>query len=82
MPINACDACGWTAAFCSMLAFGSFGVPIKSKVRYRQLGQTPNQANKATTHKFNLWVNEKKTTRFLMLVVKTKMAIDSLFDLI
>jgi glucose uptake protein GlcU len=26
-----CEACGWAAAFCSMLAFGSFGVPIKSK---------------------------------------------------
>ena len=26
----ACEACGWAAAFCSMLAFGSFGVPIKS----------------------------------------------------
>jgi glucose uptake protein GlcU len=25
-----CEACGWAAAFCSMLAFGSFGVPIKS----------------------------------------------------
>jgi hypothetical protein len=27
----ACEACGWAAAFCSALAFGSFGVPIKSK---------------------------------------------------
>lgn len=27
---GACEACGWGAAFCSMLAFGSFGVPIKS----------------------------------------------------
>lgn len=27
----ACDVCGWAAAACSMLAFGSFGVPIKSK---------------------------------------------------
>jgi hypothetical protein len=27
----ACEVCGWLAAFCSMLAFGSFGVPIKSK---------------------------------------------------
>lgn len=26
-----CESCGWMAAFCSMLAFGSFGVPIKSK---------------------------------------------------
>lgn len=26
-----CDACGWTAAFLSMLAFGTFGVPIKSE---------------------------------------------------
>mmetsp|Transcript_12256 Transcript_12256/g.16038 ORF Transcript_12256/g.16038 Transcript_12256/m.16038 type:complete len:422 (-) Transcript_12256:245-1510(-) len=26
-----CEACGWMAAFCSALAFGSFGVPIKSK---------------------------------------------------
>lgn len=25
-----CEICGWAAAFCSMLAFGSFGVPIKS----------------------------------------------------
>jgi hypothetical protein len=29
---NACDACGWAAAFGGMLAFGTFGVPIKSKV--------------------------------------------------
>jgi hypothetical protein len=29
---NACDACGWVAAFGGMLAFGTFGVPIKSKV--------------------------------------------------
>jgi glucose uptake protein GlcU len=27
----ACEACGWAAALCSMLAFGTFGVPIKSK---------------------------------------------------
>jgi len=27
---STCEACGWAAAFCSMLAFGSFGVPIKS----------------------------------------------------
>jgi glucose uptake protein GlcU len=27
----ACEACGWAAAFCSMLAFGTFGVPIKSQ---------------------------------------------------
>ena len=27
---SSCDACGWAAAFCSMLAFGTFGVPIKS----------------------------------------------------
>ena len=27
-----CDVCGWIAAFGGMLAFGSFGVPIKSKV--------------------------------------------------
>ena len=27
-----CDACGWMAALGGMLAFGSFGVPIKSKV--------------------------------------------------
>ena len=26
-----CEICGWAAAFCSMLGFGSFGVPIKSK---------------------------------------------------
>jgi len=25
------QACGWAAAFCAMLAFGSFGVPIKSE---------------------------------------------------
>jgi hypothetical protein len=29
---NVCDACGWVAAFGGMLAFGTFGVPIKSKV--------------------------------------------------
>ena len=29
---NTCDLCGWMAAFCSMIAFGSFGAPIKSKV--------------------------------------------------
>jgi glucose uptake protein GlcU len=28
-----CEACGWAAAFCSMLAFGSYGVPIKSAVK-------------------------------------------------
>lgn len=28
---SSCDACGWLAAACSMLSFGSFGVPIKSK---------------------------------------------------
>lgn len=27
---SACDACGWAAAFMSMLGFGSFGAPIKS----------------------------------------------------
>lgn len=27
----ACETCGWAAAFCSMLAFGTFGVPIKSQ---------------------------------------------------
>lgn len=27
---NACEACGWAAALVSMLAFGSFGAPIKS----------------------------------------------------
>ena len=26
-----CEMCGWIAAFVSMLAFGSFGVPVKSK---------------------------------------------------
>jgi len=30
MVSSTCEACGWAAAFCSMLAFGSFGVPIKS----------------------------------------------------
>jgi hypothetical protein len=29
---DACETCGWIAAVASMLAFGSFGVPIKSKV--------------------------------------------------
>ena len=28
---SSCDVCGWAAAFCSMLAFGTFGVPIKSE---------------------------------------------------
>ena len=28
----ACDACGWAAAVGGMLAFGTFGVPIKSQV--------------------------------------------------
>lgn len=27
-----CETCGWIAAFIGMLAFGSFGVPVKSKV--------------------------------------------------
>jgi glucose uptake protein GlcU len=27
-----CDVCGWLAAFGGMVAFGSFGVPIKSRV--------------------------------------------------
>ena len=26
-----CQACGWAAAFCATLAFGTFGVPIKSE---------------------------------------------------
>lgn len=26
-----CESCGWAAAICAMLAFGSFGVPIKSQ---------------------------------------------------
>ena len=25
-----CEVCGWLSAFCAMLAFGTFGVPIKS----------------------------------------------------
>jgi hypothetical protein len=29
--VAACETCGWAAAFCSMLAFGTFGVPIKSE---------------------------------------------------
>jgi hypothetical protein len=29
---SSCEACGWLAAVASMLAFGSFGVPIKSRV--------------------------------------------------
>lgn len=29
---SSCELCGWLAAICSMLAFGSFGVPIKSDV--------------------------------------------------
>jgi hypothetical protein len=29
---GSCDVCGWLAAFGGMLAFGSFGVPIKSEV--------------------------------------------------
>jgi glucose uptake protein GlcU len=29
---GACEVCGWLAAFGGMVAFGSFGVPIKSKV--------------------------------------------------
>ena len=28
---TACELCGWIAAIISMLGFGSFGVPIKSK---------------------------------------------------
>jgi hypothetical protein len=27
---DSCEVCGWTAAVLAMLAFGSFGVPIKS----------------------------------------------------
>jgi hypothetical protein len=27
---DTCEACGWAAAILAMLAFGSFGVPIKS----------------------------------------------------
>ena len=27
---DSCEACGWAAAVLSMLAFGSFGAPIKS----------------------------------------------------
>ncbi len=27
-----CELCGWVSAFIGMLAFGSFGVPVKSKV--------------------------------------------------
>ena len=29
--VSPCEVCGWAAAFVSMLAFGSFGVPIKSQ---------------------------------------------------
>jgi hypothetical protein len=29
---SSCEVCGWVAAVGAMLAFGSFGVPIKSKV--------------------------------------------------
>lgn len=29
--VAVCESCGWAAAFCSMLAFGTFGVPIKSQ---------------------------------------------------
>jgi len=29
---STCETCGWIAAFISMLAFGTFGVPVKSKV--------------------------------------------------
>lgn len=28
---DSCEACGWAAAVLSMLAFGSFGAPIKSR---------------------------------------------------
>jgi len=31
-PSSTCELCGWAAAFLGMLAFGSFGVPVKSKV--------------------------------------------------
>jgi hypothetical protein len=30
MADSVCEACGWAAAFVAMLAFGSFGAPIKS----------------------------------------------------
>mmetsp|Transcript_25364 Transcript_25364/g.59383 ORF Transcript_25364/g.59383 Transcript_25364/m.59383 type:complete len:448 (-) Transcript_25364:1477-2820(-) len=29
---STCESCGWIAAFVAMLAFGTFGVPVKSKV--------------------------------------------------
>lgn len=29
---STCEMCGWLAAFAALLAFGSFGVPVKSKV--------------------------------------------------
>lgn len=29
--MTSCGVCGWTAALCSMVAFGSFGVPIKGE---------------------------------------------------
>ena len=29
---GACEICGWMAAMCSALAFGTFAVPIKSNV--------------------------------------------------
>lgn len=28
---DSCEACGWAAAVLSMVAFGSFGAPIKSQ---------------------------------------------------
>ena len=31
MTASCGEACGWAAAVCSMLAFGTFGVPIKSE---------------------------------------------------
>ena len=30
--IDDCEVCGWIAAIGAMVAFGTFGVPIKSKI--------------------------------------------------
>lgn len=37
---STCEPCGWVAAFIAMLAFGTFGVPVKSKVA-KQLNIDP-----------------------------------------
>ena len=52
-----CDVCGWLAAIGSMLFFGSFGVPIKSKVAKRlDIDPLAMQTYKSAVCFFTSWL--------------------------